>query len=76
AIVEDVLLDLLYELPNRQDKDVFVVEAEHVTGIASLARGLSNEELQAEDQLTPQQPALPEESDLPEVVDVDERESA
>jgi ATP-dependent Clp protease ATP-binding subunit ClpX len=76
AIVEDVLLDLLYELPNRHDKDVFVVKAEHVTGLASLARGLSNEELQAEDQLTPQLPALPEESDLPEVVDVDERESA
>lgn len=76
AIVEDVLLDLLYELPNRRDKELFVVEAEHVTGLASLARGLSNEELQAEDQLTPQMPALPEESDLPEIDDLNERESA
>ena len=76
AIVEDVLLDLLYELPNRRDKDVFVVEAEHVTGLASLARGLSNEELQAEDQLSPQMPALPEESDLPDEDDLGKRESA
>jgi hypothetical protein len=74
--VEDVLLDLLYELPNRRDKDVFVVEAEHVTGLASLARGLSNEELQAEDQLSPQMPALPEESDLPDEDDLGKREIA
>ena len=76
AIVEDVLLDLLYELPNRRDKDLFVVEAEHVTGLASLARGLSNEELQAEDQLSPQMPALPEESDLPDEDDLGKREIA
>ena len=73
AIVEDVLLDLLYELPNRQDKDHFVVDADHVLGKASLARGLSNADLQAEIEQTPQMPALPEESDLP---DEDEREIA
>ncbi|MAE46445.1 MAG: ATP-dependent Clp protease ATP-binding subunit ClpX [Planctomycetes bacterium] len=73
AIVEDVLLDLLYELPNRQDEELFVVEADHVLGKASLARGLSNADLQAEVEQTPQMPALPEESDLP---DEDEREIA
>ena len=40
SILESTLLDLLYELPNRTDTDKFEVTAEHISGEASLARGL------------------------------------
>jgi len=40
AIVEDMLLDLLYELPSRRDQTSFVVDAEVVRKTKSLARGL------------------------------------
>jgi ATP-dependent Clp protease ATP-binding subunit ClpX len=40
AIVEDMLLDLLYELPNRKDQTRFVVDPEIVRKTKSLARGL------------------------------------
>jgi ATP-dependent Clp protease ATP-binding subunit ClpX len=70
AILVDVLLDLLYELPHRTDTNRFVVEAEHVRGESSLAQGLTAEDLLPE---TPKvsQP-LPEEDALQE----DQRESA
>jgi ATP-dependent Clp protease ATP-binding subunit ClpX len=40
AIVEDMLLDILYELPSRRDQTRFVVDAEIVRKTKSLARGL------------------------------------
>lgn len=40
SIIEAVLLDLLYELPQRADTDTFEVTAEHISGKLSLARGL------------------------------------
>jgi ATP-dependent Clp protease ATP-binding subunit ClpX len=44
AILEEILLDLLYELPHRTDTDVFVVDREVVRGIRPLARGLTADE--------------------------------
>jgi ATP-dependent Clp protease ATP-binding subunit ClpX len=41
SICEDILLDLLYELPTRRDTREFVVTKEVVNGEASLARGLT-----------------------------------
>jgi ATP-dependent Clp protease ATP-binding subunit ClpX len=43
SIIEDLLLDLLYELPERDDRDAFVVDAEVVAGRRALARGLTPE---------------------------------
>jgi ATP-dependent Clp protease ATP-binding subunit ClpX len=40
AILEDTLLDLLYELPNRKDEREFVVDRAVVSGERALARGL------------------------------------
>jgi ATP-dependent Clp protease ATP-binding subunit ClpX len=40
SIVEDLLLDLLYELPSRKDPSIFVVDADVVYKKKSLARGL------------------------------------
>lgn len=71
AILEDVLLDLLYELPHRTDTDRFVVDDEHVRGESSLAQGLTPEDLLPEPPASPE--PLPEEGgDLHE----DQRESA
>ena len=44
SIIEDLLLDLLYELPNRKDSDSFVVDEDVVHGRKTLARGLTAEE--------------------------------
>ncbi len=41
SILEDLLLDLLYELPARKDQDVFVVDEDVVAGTKHLARGLT-----------------------------------
>ena len=46
AILEDLLLDLLYELPNRKDTDDFLVDEDVVTGERALARGLTAAELE------------------------------
>ncbi len=43
SIVEDLLLDVLYELPSRQDTQVFVVDEEVVAKRKSLALGLTTE---------------------------------
>ena len=40
SILEERLLDLLYELPNRKDTRVFTLDADVVRGVKSLARGL------------------------------------
>ncbi|MCL4144045.1 UNVERIFIED_CONTAM: hypothetical protein GTU68_035581, partial [Idotea baltica] len=44
SIIEDILLDLLYELPNRSDEDKFVIDADVVSGKRGLARGLTTED--------------------------------
>jgi len=49
AIVEDMLLDILYELPSRRDETRFVVDAAIVRKTKSLARGLTVESEEAED---------------------------
>jgi len=49
SILEEILLDLLYELPNRTDTDRFVVDADVVRGRRALARGLQSTEEAAED---------------------------
>jgi len=41
SILEDLLLDLLYELPARKDQDHFVVDEDVVHGRTHLARGLT-----------------------------------
>ncbi len=50
SIIEDLLLDLLYELPNRKDEESFVVDADVVAGRTQLARGLTAEEAQAQEE--------------------------
>ncbi len=66
SIIEDILLDLLYELPNRTDEDTFVIDADVVSGKRILARGLSTE-----DTLDSDLPQADEETDS-----APERESA
>ncbi|MFT4647220.1 MAG: ATP-dependent Clp protease ATP-binding subunit ClpX [Glaciecola sp.] len=41
SILEEILLDLMYELPNRKDTDVFEVNEDVVRGEENLARGLT-----------------------------------
>jgi ATP-dependent Clp protease ATP-binding subunit ClpX len=48
SIVEGILLDLLYELPNRQDERSFVVDAPVVRGERLLALGLTGKEIEDE----------------------------
>jgi ATP-dependent Clp protease ATP-binding subunit ClpX len=48
SIVESILLDLLYELPNRQDERAFVVDGAVVRGERQLALGLTGKELDEE----------------------------
>ncbi|MBL8857529.1 MAG: ATP-dependent Clp protease ATP-binding subunit ClpX [Planctomycetes bacterium] len=43
AIFEDMLLDLLYELPSRKDQVKFVVDAEVVRKTKTLARGITTD---------------------------------
>ena len=40
SILEDILLDVLYEIPSRKDQSVFVVDEDIVRKRKSLARGL------------------------------------
>jgi len=49
SILEEVLLDLLYELPARKDTREFVVTKEVVTGETSLARGLTADDIEPEE---------------------------
>ncbi len=73
AILEDLLLDLLYELPCRKDTEIFVVDQAVVNGERSLARGLTAADLE-EEQGGPEVVA-PEVPDGP-LTDGGERESA
>jgi len=51
AILEDLLLDLLYELPSRKDTDSFLVDQDVVEGERSLARGLTAADLEPDAEL-------------------------
>ncbi len=48
AILEDLLLDLLYELPCRKDCDEFVIDEDVVFGKRQLAKGLTADDLEPE----------------------------
>ncbi len=48
AILEELLLELLYELPCRKDLEAFTVDAKVVTGEHQLARGLTAADLEGE----------------------------
>ena len=71
SIMEDLLLDLLYELPARKDTRSFEVTREVVRGEASLARGLTADDLEDEVEA---EPSAPEEE--AEGLDGTERETA
>jgi ATP-dependent Clp protease ATP-binding subunit ClpX len=73
SIMEDLLLDLLYELPARKDTRKFVVTEEVVSGEASLARGLTADDLE-EDEPAPEDPPADPDSDSDS--DSAERETA
>jgi ATP-dependent Clp protease ATP-binding subunit ClpX len=73
AILEDLLLDLLYELPSRKDTDSFIVTEEVVEGTEVLARGLTAADIE-EEEGDDESVDDSEELALPE--DADERESA
>jgi ATP-dependent Clp protease ATP-binding subunit ClpX len=69
SILEELMLDLLYELPSRKDTEAFVVDAEHVRRKKSLARGLVADEPPA------RAPEADEEPDEPDDT-AEQRESA
>jgi ATP-dependent Clp protease ATP-binding subunit ClpX len=50
SILEDLLLDLLFELPSRRDQREFVVTPEVVRGAATLALGLTPAQLAEEEE--------------------------
>ncbi|HVS17877.1 MAG TPA: hypothetical protein VMT18_04695, partial [Planctomycetota bacterium] len=50
SILEDLLLDLLYELPARRDTHTYEVDAPHVRGEATLALGLTQAPDDGEDE--------------------------
>ena len=74
SILEDLLLDLLYELPNRKDTRHFVVDADVVRGRKALARGLFADPADDESGATDAESAA--ESDEAQSADSDARESA
>lgn len=75
SILEDLLLDLLYELPNRKDTREYVVDGEVVRSEKSLARGLVADDIDDElEQESSAAGAKPDGKDLGE--DEVERESA
>jgi len=72
AIVEDMLLDILYELPSRRDQVRFVVDAEIVRKTKSLALGLLGDTDESEDADAP-----PDSGSTPRILPPEEkRESA
>ena len=73
SILEDLLLDLLYELPSRKEEEAFVVDAEVARGERTLARGLTAADLE-EEEPAGEPPHVIEEDEEPAVEE--ERESA
>ena len=75
SILEEMMLDLLYELPSRKDTDTFVVDADVVRYKKSLARGLVAEPSdEAEESSEP--PADESQGDEALDDDAEQRESA
>jgi ATP-dependent Clp protease ATP-binding subunit ClpX len=72
SIIEDSLLDLLYELPARDDLDHFIVDAEVIHKRKVLAIGLTHEDLPDKSEEPPMGPRTTE----PESEDDANRESA
>ena len=70
SILEDLLLDLLYELPSRHDCDSFLIDDDVVWKRKALARGLTADDHEIE------APAKPAEVEEPEADEGPERESA
>jgi ATP-dependent Clp protease ATP-binding subunit ClpX len=70
AILEDLLLDLLYELPSRKDTQAFFVDGRVLRGETTLARGLTAADLDPEEAPRERDISLSKESDD------EERESA
>ena len=75
AILEDLLLDLLYELPCRKDRDEFVIDEDVVLGKRQLAKGLTADDLEPEPEPDDELPSLPHATEEEEGPD-EERESA
>jgi ATP-dependent Clp protease ATP-binding subunit ClpX len=69
SILEGLLLDLLYELPNRKDEQTFVIDGDVVAGRRQLAVGLTHADLDEEP------PAEPAADDVDEA-GAEQRESA
>jgi len=67
SILEGILLDLLYELPNRADDRNFLIDADVVRGKTQLAIGLNASNIEPPEpeteasEETPEEPADPEE---------------
>ena len=72
SIIEDSLLDLLYELPARDDLDHFIVDADVIHKRKVLAIGLTHEDLPEKSEEPPMGPRTTE----PESEDDTNRESA
>ena len=72
SIIEEALLDLLYELPARDDTDEFTVDADVIHKRKTLAKGLTHEDLPAKEEQAPIGPRTTE--PVPE--DDADRESA
>ena len=72
AILENLLLDLLYELPCRKDTDEFLIDEKVARGEVSLARGLTAADLDPPEE----EAEAPAQPDTDEQVTPPERESA
>ncbi len=69
SILEELLLDLLYELPNRKDTESFAIDGSVVRGKKTLAKGLTADDVEEDE--PEEEPATQPDSGAPE-----QRESA
>jgi ATP-dependent Clp protease ATP-binding subunit ClpX len=76
SIIEDALLDLLYELPLRDDAEEFTVDADVVYKRKVLAKGLTHEDLPKPEEEQAKGPVSAVEEDEEEKPDDSSRESA
>ncbi len=66
SILEDLLLDLLYELPSRKDCDSFLIDDDVVWKRRALARGLTADDHEVEDAPAAEEPEAPSAEEGPE----------
>jgi ATP-dependent Clp protease ATP-binding subunit ClpX len=76
SILEEMLLDLLYELPARKDTDSFLVDEDVVAGRKTLARGLTADPTADSEGDAPDEERAPAQSDEEPTLDDVDRESA